>query len=51
MYKDSNYSRPIDTFGYHELVMNFHEELAILCDWNFTLDEVLLIIQRRRLYL
>ena len=51
MYKDSNYCRPIDTFGYHELVMNFHEELAILCDWNITLDEVLLIIQRRRLYL
>jgi hypothetical protein len=22
MYKDSNYSRPIDTFGYLELVMN-----------------------------
>jgi hypothetical protein len=31
--------------------MNFHEELAILCDWDITLDEVLLIIQRRRLYL
>ena len=51
IFKDSNYERSRDRYGFHDLFMIFHEELAALCDWNIMLDESLLLIARRRFVL